>query len=506
MTGGDEGLPPEEREEPGAPEEPTPEAAMPAGPVLDFYLIEKAKALQRGGNFPQAEDCYRQLLERDPRSLKALNNLGVLLEAQKRLVEAEQIYRQALAIYPNSADVHYNLGHALHVDGRLDDAELCYRRAMALDDMAFPAFFNLGRLLQHQGRLKEAEAPYRRASEIVPESAAAHSCLGETLYDLGRFEEALAAFEDAVAADPAAGGGPFNAAKTLDALGRLDEAVSGYARAVEVSPDSAVVRENLVRGLERLGRRDDAVRSLAEWLFHAPGHPIATHLLAALSGFEVPARASDEYVRETFDLFATDYDLALERLSYRGPVLVALALPQVCGEPREALDVMDAGCGTGLCGPVLRPYARRLTGMDLSPGMLARAGLRGTYDELIERELVAGLGERPGAFDIIVAADTLIYFGALEPLFAAAALALRPGGHLIFTVEHLASGDDAEYHLEPTGRYSHAEPYLRRALGASGFTLRVVLRGVLRHESGQPVAGLVVLAQAAPATAPASGS
>jgi predicted TPR repeat methyltransferase len=489
---------PGEQEEPAAPEERPPAAAMPAGPVLDFYLFEKAKALQKSGSLAQAEECYRQLLERDPRSLKALNNLGVLLEAQKRTAEAERVYRRALQIHPNSADVLYNLGHALQADGRLHDAEQCYRRAISLDAMSFPAYYNLGRLLQHQERLEEAEACYRRASEIVPESAPTHGCLGETLYQLGRFEEALAAFELGVACDPEAGVGYFNVGKALDALGRLDEAVGGYARAVERDPDSAVARENLVRGLERLGRRDDAVHALAEWLFHAPGHAIATHLLAAISGLEVPARASDAYVRETFDPFAADYDSTLERLSYRGPVLIAMALAQGCGEPHAALDVLDAGCGTGLCGAALRPYARRLSGLDLSSGMLARAEHRGIYDELIRAEIVAGLGERPGAFDLIVSADTLSYFGPLERVFAAAALALRPHGHLIFTVEHLAGGDDANHRLEPTGRYSHTEPYVRRALDTVGLAPRVVLRGALRHEGGQPVAGLVVVAERPP--------
>ena len=497
-TPGEDPPPPEEREEPDRPEERPPGAAMPPGPVLDFYLFEKAKAFQQGGNFLQAEECYRQLLERDPRSLKALNNLGVLLEAQKRTIEAESVYRRALEIDPNSADVLYNLAHALHLDGRLHDAEQLYRRAMARDSMSFAATFNLGQLLEHQQRLEDAEACFRRASEIVPESTAAHICLGETLYQLGRFEESLAAFENGVACDPAAGAGHFNVGKALDAVGRLEEAVSGYARAVELGPDSAVARENVVRGLERLGRRDDAIQALAEWLFHAPGDSIATHLLAAISGLEVPGRASDAYLRATFDSFAADYDSTLERLSYRGPVLIAMALAQGCGEPRAALDILDAGCGTGLCGPVLRPYARRLTGVDLSAGMLARAGRLGIYDELVERELVTWLSGRPGAFDIIASADTLSYFGALEPVLAAAAQALRPGGHLIFTVEHLARGDDAEHRLEPTGRYSHAEPYLRRALEVSALAPRVVLRGVLRHESGQPVAGLVVLAERLP--------
>jgi predicted TPR repeat methyltransferase len=171
-----------------------------------------------------------------------------------------------------------------------------------------------------------------------------------------------------------------------------------------------------------------------------------------------------------------------------------MALAQAFGQAEGALEVLDAGCGTGLCGPILRPYAHRLTGVDLSPGMLARAARLGVYDELVEKELVAWLAERWLVYDLIAAADSLSYFGPLEPVLAALARSLKPGGRLIFTVEHLTSGEDAGHRLEPTGRYSHSEPYVRRALEASGLSPRVVLRGVLRHEGGQPVAGLVVLA------------
>ncbi len=494
MTPPEEAPPPEDREEPDRPEERPPGAPMPPGPVLDFYLFEKAKAFQQGGNFQRAEECYRQLLERDPKSVKALNNLGILLEAQKRTVEAESVYRRALEIDPHSADVHYNLAHALHLDGRLHDAEQLYRRAIAIEPMSFAAYFNLGQLLQHQQRLEEAEACYGKAAEIVPESTAALSCLGETLYQRGRFEEALAVFERSVASDPEAGSEQFRLGKTLHALGRLEAAVGSFRRAVELDPASAVARENLVSALEGLGRRDEAIQVLAAWRFRDPGHPVAVHLLAAVSGLEVPARASDAYVRETFDRFAPGYDAALERLSYRGPILIGMALAQGSGKAEGTLDVLDAGCGTGLCGPMLRPYARRLTGVDLSPGMLARAARLGVYDELVETELVGWLTERWSAFDLIASADTLSYFGPLERALAALARSLKPGGRLIFTVEHLTSGEDAEHRLEPTGRYSHAEPYVRRVLEASGLSPRVVLRGVLRHEGGQPVAGLVVLA------------
>ena len=58
--------------------------------------------------------------------------------------------------------------------------------------------------------------------------------------------------------------------------------------------------------------------------------------------------------------------------------------------------MLDAGCGTGLCGPLIAPYARRLVGVDLSERMLAQARARDVYDELVKGELTAYLGRLHG--------------------------------------------------------------------------------------------------------------
>jgi predicted TPR repeat methyltransferase len=56
-------------------------------------------------------------------------------------------------------------------------------------------------------------------------------------------------------------------------------------------------------------------------------------------------------------------------------------------EPSLHFDVLDAGCGTGLCGAILAPFARRLVGVDLSEGMLAHAKAKNVYHELVKAEL-----------------------------------------------------------------------------------------------------------------------
>ena len=161
-------------------------------------------------------------------------------------------------------------------------------------------------------------------------------------------------------------------------------------------------------------------------------------------------------------------------------------------EASKSLDVLDAGCGTGLCGPLIAPYARRLVGVDLSAPMIAQARARNVYDELVKRELTAYLGDSTGEFDVIVSADTLVYFGPLEDVVAASANALRPGGRLIFTVEELVgAGSDAGYAISPTGRYRHTRQYLERVLANANLRSEIV-PAELRLEAGDPVRGFVV--------------
>ena len=190
-------------------------------------------------------------------------------------------------------------------------------------------------------------------------------------------------------------------------------------------------------------------------------------------------------MEKTFDSFAASFEAKLAKLQYRAPALVAAALEQTGLTPSRQLDVLDAGCGTGLCGPLVAPYARRLVGVDLSDGMLKHAREKNVYDVLVHEELTACLLQDPAAFDLIISADTLVYFGALEDVAVAAAGALRPGGRFIFTVEEV-TGEDAslDYCIRPHGRYNHRASYVEQVLAGAGFSANFQ-RAELRMESGR---------------------
>jgi predicted TPR repeat methyltransferase len=407
-----------------------------------------------------AEEVYRRVLETAPEHPDALHYAGVLAHQQGRSDEAVALIERSLALEPDRPDCYSNLGIIFQSKGKLDLAIDAYRRAIAIDPGHANAHSNLGVLLRATGKPSEAEAAYRTAIRLNPEHVDAYTNLGIL----------------------------------LDGLKRTQEAADCFCRVITLRPKHREARRLLALAHCLLGEIGEAAKIFDTWLDEEPGDPVALHMRAACTGQDVPARASDEFVASTFDSFAASFEAKLERLSYRAPALVGAMLEDSGLEPSHRLDVLDAGCGTGLCGPIVAPYAHRLVGVDLSDGMLAHAKEKHVYDDLVKTELTQYLRENREAFDVIVSADTLVYFGELEPALAAAARALRPNGLLVFTLEHaVGAGSDVDYRLEVHGRYSHSRTYIERVLADAGLQSEIA-QAELRMEAGTPVAGLVIRA------------
>lgn len=196
-------------------------------------------------------------------------------------------------------------------------------------------------------------------------------------------------------------------------------------------------------------------------------------------------------MRDLFDQYAPRFDADLEgRLGYRTPALLAGLLAEAGVAADGSRRVLDLGCGTGLSGVALQPFARRLEGLDLSPRMLAEARRRGLYDALHEADLLDWLPGRRAAFDLVAAADVLNYLGDLAPALAAMAGALVPGGLAAFSLE---AGDGAPYALGPGLRYRHDAAHVLALAMSAGFALLARRATVLREERGEPVPGELLL-------------
>ncbi len=375
-----------------------------------------------------------------------------------------------------------------------------------------------------------ATALLEKAIARHPAHAGLRLMLATAALGAGEVEAAIAAVHKAIALDPgrfrgdgrfslrmgerapepAAAAGPANAMMALtpvvdsgfdDVVDIVTNATRGIiGEVMKRNPKSERDLMALASGYVGSGNMTMAAEIYDILLKLDPENPMARHMLAAAQQEDTLPRASDDYVACLFNSYAEGFDESLSELKYQAPQLVAALLTQPETPSEKSLDMLDLGCGTGLCGPLIRPYARRLVGVDLSVGMLRKARDTGLYDRLIGAEITAFLRDCKTPFDVIVSSDVLVYFGRLEPVFASAASVLRSGGRIIFTVEHLKDadlkdGEGGELRLNPHGRYSHCESYVREALGAAGLVPVTVQRGTLRMEREAPVDGLVVSAR-----------
>jgi predicted TPR repeat methyltransferase len=384
---------------------------------------------------------------------------------------------------------------AAHKGGRLTEAEVGYHRVLR-ERPNDPDVLNfLGMLRFHQGKPEAAIEQLRQAIELNPENPHARINLGNVLLVSKDIEGAHEQFLKATELAPELAATWYNLGVCLRRMQRPDDATTALYKALKLQKGHSQAHETLSMILYRQGRFEEAAQVYRDWLEHDPGSAIARHMVAAMSGKGTPLRGSDEYVATLFDRFAESFDENLAEIGYRAPELLAQALQENI-PPGATVDILDAGCGTGLAAPLLKPHASRLVGVDLSEGMLANARKRSLYDELVRSELSAFMRARPAEFEVVLSADTLCYFGTLEEPLAAAHSCLKAGALLLISLEAWDTADPAaSFDLQPHGRYRHGADYVRRVLNETGFTLLALQPQTLRRERGADVVGHVVVAR-----------
>lgn len=416
-------------------------------------LFHTAQRLHIAGDLPGAEQLYRQHLAASPHDAAAQHWLGCVLHQQGRDAEALPWLQQAVAANSAPAAWWFSLGIVSASLQQHVEAAEAFRAAVARDGGQYFFWTNLGASEAALGNGEQAEQAWLQALQLQPEQPDAWFLLSAHH----------------------AAGGEAALAQQCNYRGIVCEGAAKHPPAT------------LAQALHEIGQPEAAQALLRQWLQQEPDNAIAQHLLAACGGEVTPARCSDGYVQQAFDQFSTSFERKLGELGYQGPTMVtALAAEQ--GWPQGGWRIADLGCGTGLIGAVLRPYASHLTGVDLSAGMLREAQSKHIYQELQQAELGHWLQEQGERFDLAVCMDTFIYIGDLSEVLPAIARSLQPGGQLVFSSELLA-GDAASFHLNSSGRYSHAPTYLAAQLAAAGFARWQSQPVILRQESGVPMHG-----------------
>jgi len=454
---------------------------------------KEANDLFAKGDKVAAEGKYREAIVLNPEHPFAWANLGNVLRDRGEGEEALECHLKARQLTPDRPRSAYNLGISLHGEGFYEAAEREYKHAIQLtgDSSAMVetikghmvldlarVYSNLGVSYQAQGRLEEAAGAFDAALGHSAHNRAASLNLCNVLLPLRGAPEAIACFKDLVHRDPEFTQALGAAAGVFHLENHHREAASLYRRVLDIAPNNAA----------------------------------AEHGLAALSGDSGTAQAPAEYVRDMFDAYAPSFDLSLAELKYVSPTLLrqAVDLAVAPGGPAEKdwpaekgpssgkWRVMDAGCGTGLCGPLFKNLSSHLAGIDLSQRMIDRARDRRIYDHLEVAEVAQGVRKAgQGSLELIIAADVVVYIGDLGPFLEASAGALKgTRGLLAFTTEAATEGEGGAasegggWKLTISGRFAHQREYVLKAAKATGSLEMITAQECTpRWNRGEPVEG-----------------
>jgi len=400
-----------------------------------------------------AARLYRLVIDGDGRASElaadAACNLGSVLNDLGRPTEALSAYREAIDFNPLHADAHFNLGVLLQDTKDLDGATSEYQRAIGLDSRHYEAQSNLASIHHANGHYAAAAAGYLAAR------------------DNGSFDEA--------------------------AFVSLNYALGSVLQRLRDDDKSGVCGSKMTTCAELA---EDAYRHV---LAVEPSHALANHAMAALASDPETKAAPREYVSALFDSYADTFETSLQGLSYTAPAALAQAVEEALkGRGGHVAIAVDAGCGTGLLGPLIRDFATTLVGVDLSAQMVAKAEARQIYDRLMVEDVSEALAQI-GPVSLVAAADVLVYMGDFENLFKSVSAVLAESkGIFAFTTELLATGsaNNAGFLLQKSGRFAHTRSYLEARAKAHNFEVLSYAEVVPRLEMGQPIQGqLIVLAQ-----------
>ncbi|MEQ1663467.1 MAG: tetratricopeptide repeat protein [Thiobacillus sp.] len=469
------------------------EKSIELDPSYPDAHLNLAKILVNQDQVAEAYTHCKVAVDNDPAYADAWQLLAGIQEKLGDFLGSEASSRKAVELTPDNASCHANLALSLWKQNKLQESVRCYQRALQLDARLVAAWMQLAAVYTQLGAYPDAEQCFRKSIEIAPGRAEAYGQLGDLLIKQKRKDEAIAAFRKALQIKTDDAGVYLQLGWAYQSRKEWDDAMVSFQEAFRLAPDNVNACFGIAAVYLEMGMGKVALEHFEQALQLDPGNEEIQFHIAQLSGARLLNTAPAGYVRKLFDEYADRFDSHLVgELSYKGPELIEEALGEVGGTDTVWTDVLDLGCGTGLCALLFKERALKLSGVDLSEKMIEVAKRRNLYDQLTVGDITVVLEGLNQVHDLIIAADVFVYVGELKRVFELSSAALKRSGLFAFTVE--AAKDEAvDYVLQPTGRYAHSKHYIKELAQAFGFVVEMMRDAVLRTDRGVPIHSYTVV-------------
>lgn len=206
----------------------------------------EADDLLSKGNWNDAADAYKKVMNHDAKNPAAIAGYGMALGKQFKLDAAEEQFDKALQMDPTNSVAH--AGKALVLMNRLSSSNMTIRN-------------------QRDSMLKQAENECRMALQKDPYSPEAHYQLAQSLREQKRYDEAIKEYNEAIKSDPKyseayAGLGMLK----LDA-NSLGEAEGAFKQAIQYNSGNSTAHYGLGKTYLKMGNIDAAIKELNTALY-----------------------------------------------------------------------------------------------------------------------------------------------------------------------------------------------------------------------------------------------
>jgi Tfp pilus assembly protein PilF len=225
-------------------------ADVPMGAKQHF---DYGLALQKEGQWEQAEQQYKIALSYKPADAKSHMNLATVLMAQARYDAAVPRMEEALRLQPDNGEFHFGYASLLQRLGRGDEAGLQYEAAARLLPDSPEAHYDYALILASAGKGNDAVRELQRAVQLKPDYVDAQLKLADALFAKGDLEEAKMHYTKALGADPKLAVAHNSLGRLYLTQGQISQAIVQFGEALRLNPDYKEAEENL-----RVAKASDA--------------------------------------------------------------------------------------------------------------------------------------------------------------------------------------------------------------------------------------------------------
>lgn len=244
-----------------------------------------AQRCEVAGNYTCAEREYEQVIQSDPRSAVAFNNLGIVRNRLSKPQEAITAFTRAAELDPKLLGAHLNLGITYFRLQRYKEAEKPLRRALAIQSNNSQASQLLALTLFAQGRNEEVAQLTEQLLSTQSDNIALLEVAGRAYIKLHRYKDAVQVLEKLVSLQPKNAEAHLLLGEARDNNFDKEGAIQEFKLAIEASGLTPLPDAHFELGyvLWKLQRFDDAESEFQKELERDSTHAPSTYYLGNIA-------------------------------------------------------------------------------------------------------------------------------------------------------------------------------------------------------------------------------